>query len=417
MDIKLERNTILPKLLIFCIVLVLFSCIFYIYHLTTTKDKLLISRDDVIFQTIQPTLYENVLISRAIAVPNQSVIISSERGGKITKITKKAFENVQKGEVIVQLSNYDFMLEATSRMADITEQINSLRTIKIQLEQDNRDTKLRLQEAKHQIEIISKKLIRHQELDKKSMIAKSELEYQIDTLNNWKMKCNILQDHDNKNTKSLPSQFKSIDDSIFLLEGVMKTIENGMEQLVIKAPIDGTLSVLDIELGQQIKPGGKIAVIDNLDSYYLNIHFSEYYLDKIIPQSRITSRVNGQDIPLLIETVSTIIDNGKFKAKLTPIGRSTVNLKRGQSVEVRITLQEEDNHILLVPNDSIISNKKGDDFLYIYQQENDLAIKTKVEAKRRDATNTQILSGLNPGQQIVIYQKENNIDPTTIEFK
>lgn len=197
----------------------------------------------------------------------------------------------------------------------------------------------------------------------------------------------------------------------------MKTIENGMEQLVIKAPIDGTLSVLDIELGQQIKPGGKIAVIDNLDSYYLNIHFSEYYLDKIIPQSRITSRVNGQDIPLLIETVSTIIDNGKFKAKLTPIGRSTVNLKRGQSVEVRITLQEEDNHILLVPNDSIISNKKGDDFLYIYQQENDLAIKTKVEAKRRDATNTQILSGLNPGQQIVIYQKENNIDPTTIEFK
>lgn len=417
MDIKLERNTILPKLLIFCIVLVLFSCIFYIYHLTTTKDKLLISRDDVIFQTIQPTLYENVLISRAIAVPNQSVIISSERGGKITKITKKAFENVQKGEVIVQLSNYDFMLEATSRMADITEQINSLRTIKIQLEQDNRDTKLRLQEAKHQIEIISKKLIRHQELDKKSMIAKSELEYQIDTLNNWKMKCNILQDHDNKNTKSLPSQFKSIDDSIFLLEGVMKTIENGMEQLVIKAPIDGTLSVLDIELGQQIKPGGKIAVIDNLDSYYLNIHFSEYYLDKIIPQSRITSRVNGQDIPLLIETVSTIIDNGKFKAKLTPIGRSTVNLKRGQSVEVRITLQEEDNHILLVPNDSIISNKKGGDFLYIYQQENDLAIKTKVEAKRRDATNTQILSGLNPGQQIVIYQKENNIDPTTIEFK
>ncbi|WP_145564374.1 darobactin export ABC transporter periplasmic adaptor subunit, partial [Yersinia aldovae] len=393
------------------------SCIFYIYHLTTTKDKLLISRDDVIFQTIQPTLYENVLISRAIAVPNQSVIISSERGGKITKITKKAFENVQKGEVIVQLSNYDFMLEATSRMADITEQINSLRTIKIKLEQDNRDTKLRLQEAKHQIEIISKKLIRHQELDKKSMIAKSELEYQIDTLNNWKMKCNILQDHDNKNTKSLPSQFKSIDDSIFLLEGVMKTIENGMEQLVIKAPIDGTLSVLDIELGQQIKPGGKIAVIDNLDSYYLNIYFSEYYLDKIIPQSRITSRVNGQDIPLLIETVSTIIDNGKFKAKLTPIGRSTVNLKRGQSVEVRITLQEEDNHILLVPNDSIISNKKGDDFLYIYQQENDLAIKTKVEAKRRDATNTQILSGLNPGQQIVIYQKENNIDPTTIEFK
>lgn len=37
----------------------------------------------------------------------------------------------------------------------------------------------------------------------------------------------------------------------------MKMIEVGIEQLVIIAPIDGTLSVLDIELGQQIKSGEK----------------------------------------------------------------------------------------------------------------------------------------------------------------
>lgn len=38
----------------------------------------------------------------------------------------------------------------------------------------------------------------------------------------------------------------------------MDIIENGMEQLVITAPIDGTLSILDVELGQQIKPGEKL---------------------------------------------------------------------------------------------------------------------------------------------------------------
>ncbi|HDL8254837.1 TPA: HlyD family efflux transporter periplasmic adaptor subunit, partial [Yersinia enterocolitica] len=196
-------------------------------------------------------------------------------------------------------------------------------------------------EAQHQITTISKDLARHQVLDMKSMIAKSELENQVGMLKNWQIKSEILKDHDNKNKESFPLQFKSIDDSILLLERMMDIIENGMEQLVITAPIDGTLSILDVELGQQIKPGEKIAIIDNLQSYYFNVYFSEYYLDKIKPQRQISATINGQETPLLIESVSTIVENGKFKAKLMPLHGSTSLLKRGQSIEIQIPLQEE----------------------------------------------------------------------------
>ncbi len=105
-------------------------------------------------------------MTRAITVPNESVILSSERGGKIIEIVKQSAENVIKGDVIARLSNYDFTLEATSRMADIMEQINSLRNMRMRLEQDSRDTQLSLQEAQHQIDIISKDLRRYKILDK-----------------------------------------------------------------------------------------------------------------------------------------------------------------------------------------------------------------------------------------------------------
>lgn len=131
-------------------------------------------------------MYQEVLTTRAIAVPKESIIVSSERGGKVTEVTKQAFDTVAKGDVIIRLSNYDFMLEATSRIANITEQINNLRNMKIQLEQDNRETKLNLQEAQHQITTISKDLARHQVLDMKSMIAKSELENQVGMLKTGK---------------------------------------------------------------------------------------------------------------------------------------------------------------------------------------------------------------------------------------
>ncbi|MBX9497325.1 darobactin export ABC transporter periplasmic adaptor subunit [Yersinia enterocolitica] len=420
MDTKIERNTYKDlhiKLIIICVLLIFIFCCFYIYSLFTAKNKLLVSREGTIFITVKPEAYQDVLITRAITIPKESTIISSERGGKVIEITKTAFEKVKKGETIARLENYDFMLEATSRMADITEQINNLRNMKIQLEQDARDTKLRLQETQHQIMTMTKNLIRHQALDKKSMIAKSELEYQKDMLQNWKTKNEILMEHNNKNEKSFPAQFKNIDDSILLLERMIKMVEGGMEQLVITAPIDGSLSVLDIEPGQQIKPGEKIAIIDNLNSYYFDVYFSEYYLDKIKPHSRVISQINGQSIPLFIESVSTMVENGKFKAKLTPTQLSSKPLKRGQSIEIKISLQEEKESLLLVPNESIFSDKEGGNFLYVYQKQHDHAIKTKVEIKRRNTEKTEIIAGLNSGQRIIVPSDLNSSKYNIIEFK
>ncbi|WP_145558836.1 darobactin export ABC transporter periplasmic adaptor subunit [Yersinia mollaretii] len=420
MDIQIEkkkptnRNT---KFIVFCTLLILIACIFYIFRLSTLQSTLLISREDVTFHTIQPESYQETLITRAITVPRESIIISSERGGKVIEIVKPAFERVVKGDVIARLSNYDFMLETTSKMADITEQTNNLRNMKMRLEQDNRDTRVNLQEAYHQLEIISKNLARHQALDKNSLIAKSEVEYQLDLFRHWKIKSEIFNQHNDANKQSIPAQFKHIEESILLLEKMMRMIESGLEQLVITAPIDGTLSVLDIELGQQIKPGEKIAVIDNLTSYYFNAYFSEYYLDKIKPQSHIASQISGQDTPLFIESVSTIVENGQFKAKLIPVDETSLDLKRGQSIEIHIPLQEKNNSVLLVPSESIISDENGNSYLYVYQQKFDHAIKTKVEVKRRNAMKTEITSGLKAGERIVMLPEKNRTEYNIVEFK
>ncbi|CNI35194.1 darobactin export ABC transporter periplasmic adaptor subunit [Yersinia pekkanenii] len=420
MDINIEKNAhtnLRIKLIIIGVSFTMIACCFYIYSLFTTQSTLLVARESTTFITVKPEEFQDVLITRAITVPKESTIISSERGGKVIEIAKTAFEAVNKGDVIIRLSNYDFMLETTAKMADITEQINNLRNMKMQLEQDNRDTKLSLQEAQHQIEVVSKNLVRHQVLDTKSMIAKSELENQKDILKNWKIKSEILLEHNDKNQKSLPKQLNNINDSILLLERMMGMIEMGIDQLVITAPIDGSLSVLDIELGQQIKPGEKIAVIDNFNSYYFNVFLSEYYLDKIKPQTRIIAKINGQDIVLLIESVSTVIDNGKFKAKLTPTQLNKVPLKRGQSIEIEISLQEDKGKLLLVPNESIISDRNGGNYLYVYQQQYDHAIKTKVEIKRRNAEKTEITAGLDSGQRIIIPSYLNSNEYNIIEFK
>ncbi|WP_019210583.1 MULTISPECIES: darobactin export ABC transporter periplasmic adaptor subunit [Yersinia] len=420
MDIKIENKPVIrnhTKVIIFCVLCILTTCLLFIYRLSTTETSLLVSRNNVTFYVIEPEIYQDTLFTRAVSVPQESIIVSSEYGGKVIEIVKPVFEQVLKGDVIARLSNYDLMLKKTSRIAEITEQINNLRNMRMHIEQNNRDAKISLQEAQHNIDIITKNLARYQSLDKKSLIARSEVETQLDLLKHWKVKQEIFNNYNNNNDISAPSQFKSIENTITRLEELLSFIDSGTGQLVITAPIDGTISMLDIELGQQLKPGANIATIDNLKSYYFNVDFSEYYLDKIKPKSHIYSNINGKDTRLLIESVSTLVENGKFKAKLIPIEYSVEPLKRGQSIEIKIPLQESNTPVLTVPIDSIVKDKYGNSFLYIYQEKSDHAIKTKVEVKRKNTIKAEIISGLTVGDRIVILPEIKNTEHTIIGFK
>lgn len=96
---------------------------------------------------------------------------------------------------------------------------------------------------------------------------------------------------------------------------------------------------------------------------------------------------------------------------------TSLELKRGQSIEIYIPLQEKNNSVLLVPSESIISDKNGNSYLYVYQQKFDHAMKTKVEVKRRNAMKTEITSGLKAGECIVILPEKNSTEYNIVEFK
>ncbi|XBS70260.1 HlyD family efflux transporter periplasmic adaptor subunit [Acerihabitans sp. KWT182] len=178
-------------------------------------------------------------------------------------------------------------------------------------------------------------------------------------------------------------------------------IKGGLEQLTIVSPIEGTLTSLDIKIGQQINPGEKVTVIDNLHSYYFEAAFSEYYLDKIKPQVKVMAEAGGVTLPLTIETVSSVVDNGKFKAKLLMTKPRQIALKRGQSIDLHVSLGTS-RDALLAPSEAIFF-QNGQAMVYVYDDKTRRAVKTPVKIKRQGAAQSEVVSGLAEGQQVVSF--------------
>ena len=58
-------------------------------------------------------------------------------------------------------------------------------------------------------------------------------------------------------------------------------IRRRKDNLVITAPIDGELGLLDVVLGQSVPSGSKVGQINTLDSYKIEAQIDEHYIDRV----------------------------------------------------------------------------------------------------------------------------------------
>lgn len=418
MDIQLDPKSSRQRVAkgIVGLALVVFGLLcLWLINLVTAEKVSQIAFTQVTLHVVQRGTFTDTLVTRAVAIPSESVIIASERGGTVIEVRQSASNDVKKGDVIARLSNDDLVLQVTSRIADVTEQTNNLRNMRRLLEKDDLDTRLARQDSRFHLEKIDKEAARKKTLYERGILEKATFEQLLDELAHWKTRYAILTTYQERQDRRRPNELAEIAASVQHLDTLTRLIESGLDKLVITAPIDGILSPLTIKIGQQIKPGEKVANVDNPHTYYFEASFSEYYLDKIRPHDRVTAHYAGMDIPLLIDSVSSVVENGKFLAKLIFAQPQQLSLKRGQSLDLRVLLGTQPD-ALLVPTKAVFF-ETDEAWVYQYEEKHHRAVKTPVVIKRQGETQSEVLSGLSAGQQVVVLTGGNVEKSNIIEFE
>jgi len=418
MDIQLDnKNTAhrLAKWLV-ALALILFALLcLWLITLFRAEKVTRIPLASITLHSVQHGTFTDRLVTRAVAIPGKSVMVTSERGGTVTTLRQVESSEIKKGDLIAQLSNDDFVLQVTSQIADVTEQINNLRNIRRLLEKDDLETHLAQQDAQYQTEKRHKEVVRKKVLYERGMVEKATYEQLLDELTYWKKRDRVLTTYQAQQESVHPFRLTEIESSLNYLEKLIKQIEKSLEKLTITAPIDGILSPLTMKIGQQIKAGEQVATLDNTESYYFETSLSEYYLDKIKPQDSVIAHYAGIDIPLIIISVSSQVENGKFIARLALVHPQPLSLKRGQSIDLQISLATLSD-VLHVPSNAVFIEENSTS-VYLYDEKQRRAIKTAVVIKRQDETESEVVSGVSSGQQVVVFTDSHIKKSNIIEFE
>ncbi|KAA1187308.1 darobactin export ABC transporter periplasmic adaptor subunit [Photorhabdus heterorhabditis] len=417
MDIEIRKKGThnKEKLLILIFFIAFISFVVFIAYYVISSKEASVNGNEVKKFRISSKIDSDILKTRAVVVPNKSVSISTEIGGIVTDIMKKPSQNVLKGEEIVKLSNFNFTLNNSAMLADVTDKLNNLINIRINLQSDYRDINNRFLEASKELKETEDKLRRYNNLVNKNYVSK-------ETISDLKIKKDYWHDVylfykklKNDKDRDISKQLKEIDEFVEKQRKLSEIIENGFEQLSIKSPIAGNISSLDLILGQRLKPGDQIAIVDDLSSFYFESEINEYYLKKITYNSSANLVYNNGKTPLLVKLISSEVNNGTFKVRFELEDKKALDFKRGQSVDIIIKL-DEDRKIFSVPSSMVFSidNKS---YVFIYHPDKKIAQRIQVSTGQDNGSDIEIKNGVTEGQTIVSFGKNRLVNNDTVRIE
>ena len=174
--------------------------------------------------------------------------------------------------------------------------------------------------------------------------------------------------------------------------------KKNLDDLNVRAPLPGKLSGFNIEIGQSIARGGRLGQIDDPEGYKLNVNIDEYYLGRVDLQQTAVAEHRGTDIDLQISKIYPQVNAGQFEVDMV-LAEQPTGLRRGQTMQVRLTLGDNSDAIL-IPNGSFYQDTGGN-WLFVVSADGSEAVRRPVSLGRRNTEFIEVLDGLEPGEKVV----------------
>ena len=342
--------------------------------------------------------FEDFIPLRGRLVPRSTVYLDAIEGGRVEEVLIEDGTIVAAGDPIALLSNTNLQLEVLGREAAVTEQLNNMRTIELQLEQNRLAHKRNLVEIDYQIVRLNRSIKRQGELAAKELVSQSTVDELQDELDYYMNRREVTLESQATDTRMQTQQLQQLRLAGTQLQTGLTFARKNLDDLNVRAPVSGKLSGFNIEVGQSIERGGRLGQIDDPDGYKLNAQIDEFYLGRVDLQQVATAEHGRDTYDLRVAKIYPQVNNGQFDVDMV-FEKDPVGLRRGQTMQVKLTLGDNADAIL-IPNGSFYQ-ETGGNWIFVVSADGTEAVKRTVRLGRRNTDFIEVLDGLEPGEKVI----------------
>jgi HlyD family secretion protein len=343
--------------------------------------------------------FEDKLTLRGVISPQTTVYLDAIAGGRVEEKLVEQGEYVEKGQPLLRLSNVSLQLDVMSREAQVTEQLNFLRNTQMTMTTNRLNLKRDLLEIDLKIGHLNRKIKQTKPLVKQGVLAKDKLQSLALDLQYFKQRKALTTQRQDEEDKIRQVQVKQLEESAQMLRENLVFARNNLDNLLLKAPVSGYLSELDVELGESKSRGTRLGQIDIPKRFKLIAHLDEYYLNQISRGMRGQIKFNGKEISLTIAKIDSRVTQSQFRVELS-LPNELENIKTGQSLELDLMLSQGVDNSLLLKRGSFI-NSTGGNWAFVLNEDNTSAERRLIKLGKKNQNYYQVLEGIKVGERVI----------------
>ena len=374
--------------------------VFVIYLIARPNNKTLrVDKNTVtISNAVKGEFNDYIRISGRVQ-PMTTIQLSPQEGGIVEKILIEEGSPVKAGDAILILNNDNLDLQILNSEAELAEKENILRNTQIQMEQQKLDVRQNVLEYGTQVERLRRAYEQQKALYEDKLIAKEEYLKAEEDYNLALQKYNLMTERSRQDSLYRGTQIDRMEESLENMQLNMSMIRRRKSNLIVKAPIDGELGLLDVVLGQSIASGTKIGQINSVGTYKVEAQIDEHYIDRVIAGLEATFERQGETYSTVIRKVYPEVRDGKFKADFKFDGEQPDNIRSGQTYYLNLQLGQPEEAVI-IPRGTFYQ-KTGGKWIYVVNKEGTKAVKREIRIGRQNPQYYEILEGLEPGERVI----------------
>ncbi len=403
------------KIRIFYSVLIVSGLIILILSLSLIRGKkVTVLADRLTISEVEYGSFQEYIPLNGIIQPIKTIYIDAVEGGRVEEIFVEDGRSIEAGQSIMRLSNQQFQMDAINRQAQLLDQQNNLLTSRLQMDQQAAQLKEQLNETEYNLRESEREYKVNEKLLADSAISKVEFEKSKEKYNYLRKSKTLLIQKIRNDSLFRVNQIGRVESSLSLIDENIHFLDQTVNNLYIKAPISGQLSQLQVELGQTIGNGSRIGQVDDMSDFKVRASVPEHYVTRVAQGLSANFTLYGQTYNLLVSKVYPEVNGGLFEIDLVFEGEKPSTIRRGQTLQIRLTLGAE-SQAMKIPRGAFFQKTSGN-YVFVITKEN-AAEKRTIKLGRQNADYYEVLEGLNTGEKIITSSYDNFGEATELDIQ
>ena len=179
---------------------------------------------------------------------------------------------------------------------------------------------------------------------------------------------------------------------------VVAELQRQVDALTVRAPFDGQIGQVQIPQGTIVASNGPILSVVDLSVFEVEIKVPESFARDLAIGMPAQIGSNNIQYPAQVSAVSPEVVNGEVNARLRfAQGKQPPGLRQNQRLSARIVLDTRRN-VMMVERGSFL--EQGGGFAYVV--DGSRAVRRPIQTGASSLSAVEIVSGLQPGEKIVV---------------